>query len=493
MNASKIVKSSLPASRHENLSEHEIAHENGKIAHALHTKPRSPKRPQAKAKTSTLYWLDKVRRPGSSPHFNVQIHYRSERHRFPLETGEKSVAAEKARDRFLYLIANGWNATLEHFKPIAAAKVKSSTIGGLIHEVQALAGYKAVTFATYARCLRQIAAGIGDIGDQPKRNDDGQPIKDRRGRIKYQSRRHGEGNKAWIAAVDALPLSALSSAAIQKWKVSYVNAAGDAPDARRSAETTAASILRNARALFSQKALEHARASLVLPDPLPFAGVKLPEKAKSRYQSRIDAAKLISAARAELTGEPFKIFALGLLCGLRKREIDLLTWAQVDFGKSVIRIEATECFSPKSQESVGEVDLDSELLGLLRGWKAQAKGAFVIVSERQLQASSKRTTYRCAADFDALYAWLRRQGVTARKPLHELRKELGAILASTQGIFAAQSVLRHAQISTTAAFYVDKKRRITAGLGSLLTGEPQNIIAADFLKSSEITKARSSA
>ncbi len=53
--------------------------------------------------------------------------------------------------------------------------------------------------------------------------------------------------------------------------------------------------------------------------------------------------------------------------------------------------------------------------------------------------------------------------------LHELRKELGAILASEQGIFAAQSVLRHAQISTTAAYYTDRKRGITAGLGTLLT------------------------
>jgi integrase len=63
---------------------------------------------------------------------------------------------------------------------------------------------------------------------------------------------------------------------------------------------------------------------------------------------------------------------------------------------------------------------------------------------------------------------LRKQGVADTKKLHTLRKELGAVLASEQGIFAAQSVLRHAQISTTAAYYTDKKKRITAGLGTLL-------------------------
>jgi integrase len=124
--------------------------------------------------------------------------------------------------------------------------------------------------------------------------------------------------------------------------------------------------------------------------------------------------------------------------------------------------------------------LDEETLSLLRGWKAQASGDFVIESTRRPRHATSRTNYRCTPHFDALYQWLRAQGITARKPLHELRKELGAILASTHGIFAAQSVLRHAQISTTAAYYADKKRRITAGLGALLAPAPANIIEAEF-------------
>jgi integrase len=196
--------------------------------------------------------------------------------------------------------------------------------------------------------------------------------------------------------------------------------------------------------------------------------VELPKKGNTTYQSKINAAELIEHAQAELTGEPLKIFYLGILCGLRKREIDLLIWSQVDFGKGVIRIERTEYFQPKSEDSSGEIDLEAELLPLLQEWKTQASGAFVIESTRKPKHQNSRTNYRCEPHFGTLYAWLRKQGVTARKPLHELRKELGAILASTQGIFAAQSVLRHAQISTTAAYYTDKKKRITGGLGSLL-------------------------
>jgi integrase len=77
--------------------------------------------------------------------------------------------------------------------------------------------------------------------------------------------------------------------------------------------------------------------------------------------------------------------------------------------------------------------------------------------------------YRCKTSCAALYAWLRTKGITALKPLHELRKELGALLASSHGIYVAQRGLRHANISTTAKTYADKKGRISAGLGSLLT------------------------
>ncbi|RYY54196.1 MAG: hypothetical protein EOO05_20470 [Chitinophagaceae bacterium] len=158
-----------------------------------------------------------------------------------------------------------------------------------------------------------------------------------------------------------------------------------------------------------------------------------------------------------------------------EREIDLLTWEQVDFQKGLIRIERTEYFSPKSEDSTGTIDLDPETLALLRRWHASKTGSFVIESPRSPRHTASRVNYRCTPHFDILYAWLKSQGITARKPLHELRKELGALLASSQGIFAAQSVLRHAQISTTAGYYVDKKRRVTAGLGALLPPAPADI------------------
>lgn len=500
MNTANPYRSRLPAPSDVNTDEHEVALENQKSAHEMHTKPT--KLTKALPKTAAAYWLAKVHKPGSSPHYNVQIAHRKQRHRFPLETADKAIAAERARDRYLHIVAHGWDATLEKFKPEAVKAMKIATIGSWLESVKATAEIRPATFTNYANSIRQIASEIEEIGDQPATDEHGEPKRDRRKRIVYLSRfnAQGGGNALWLAKVDALPLSILTAAAAQKWKLAYIDRAGASPDARRRAENTATSRLRSARALFSAEAREFASADLILPDPLPFASAfdfqggrkKKKKKANTAYQSKIDAAELIDKAKQELTGEPFKIFALGLLCGLRKREIDLLTWSQVDFTKGVVRIERTEYFTPKSEDSTGEVDLDAELLAMLRGWKATASGPFVIESARAPRHESSRVYYRCESDFASLYAWLRKHGVKAQKPLHELRKELGAILASAHGIFAAQSVLRHAQISTTAAYYTDKKRRITAGLGALFSSPTANVVEADFkpTESGPTTKRR---
>lgn len=443
-----------------NESEHEPSPRNQKTARKLHGKfPKGDVR----------HWLARVKREDSSD-YGVQILFRGRRHRFPLKTSNKETAAAKARTIYLSLVANGWVAVLAEHKPQTTKRAKSATICALCTEVAATSSIRPGTLTSYMQCLRQIAATIAGVGDQPTLDEHGQPKKDAKGRIILKKRfdyRSG-GRDAWLEKVNALTLDILTSEAIQRWMLAYVAKAGNAPDARRRAENSAASLIRNARSLFSEKALQFAKANLLLPTPLPFAGIKLPKKGNTKYQSKIDAQTLIAAAMAELDGAPLQIFTLAMLCGLRRREIDLLTWEQVDFSTAQIRLERTEYFEPKSEDSIGTVDVDPELMALLRGWRAQSNGPFVVQSTRPPRHHNSRTNYRCQPAFESLNEWLRGKGITANKPLHELRKELGALLASEQGIFAAQAVLRHAQISTTAAYYTDKKRRISAGLGALL-------------------------
>jgi integrase len=480
----------VPADTDGNTTSHETSNRNQKNGQEVAKHKKEAKKSKW-PKTDSRHWQGRLfkntfTRDGErqeTADWCVRVSANGRRETFNLATPNAEAAALRALKIYKSLAGAGWDATLAEHKPTAAPKpAKPAIIGEWVEAVRTSTDLRPATLTNYAQSLRQIASEISDIGDQPALNEDGTPKRDRKRRPILLSRfdYKAGGRTAWLAKVDALPLSVLSAVAVQKWKLEYIARAGSAPDARRRAENSAASLIRCARALFSEKAREFAAKELILPDPLPFEGVKLPKKGNTTYQSRIDAGTLITNARAELTGEPFKIFTLGLLCGLRKREIDLLIWNQVDFDKGVIRIERTEYFQPKSEDSAGEVDLDPETIALLRGWKATATGTFVIESNRPPRHEASRTNYRCTPHFDSLYIWLKKQGITARKPLHELRKELGAILASTQGIFAAQSALRHAQISTTASYYTDKKRRITAGLGALLSPTPETVIEGNF-------------
>ena len=139
-----------------------------------------------------------------------------------------------------------------------------------------------------------------------------------------------------------------------------------------------------------------------------------------------------------------------------------------DLGKSVLRIERTRYFQPKSEESAGEVDLAPELVGLLQAWRQSTAGEFVVNSANQPRYEASRTNYRAQREFKTLAEWLEEHGVSARKKLHELRKECGAVIANTLGIFAASRALRHADIRITSHYYTDKKVRITTGLDALL-------------------------
>jgi integrase len=188
----------------------------------------------------------------------------------------------------------------------------------------------------------------------------------------------------------------------------------------------------------------------------------------------------VAQAGAELAVdkvELFKIFVLAVMCGLRRREIDLLPWTAFRFDEGVLRIEATELFAPKSTESTGDIPLDSELTALFRGYYARrANSDFVIQSNLEPRVRGAYLHYRCGPLFRELSQWLRDHGVNGIRPLHTLRKEFGSLINRAHGIHAASMALRHASIGITAEVYVDSRVRVTSGLGCLLTREESNVL-----------------
>ena len=130
----------------------------------------------------------------------------------------------------------------------------------------------------------------------------------------------------------------------------------------------------------------------------------------------------------------------------------------MDFERELIRVENAETASLKSVDSRAEVPIDAGVTAILRGFRARATSAFVIEGgEGAAGPKMWGRNYRVQGVFDRVTAWLRAHRVAARKPLHELRKELGALITAEHGIYAASRVLRHADASTTARHYTDLK------------------------------------
>src|SRR5207244_3114989 len=136
------------------------------------------------------------------------------------------------------------------------------------------------------------------------------------------------------------------------------------------------------------------------------------------YRSGFNIAELIRAAQKELAPEQLKILLLAMMAGLRRNEIDKLEWPALRWNEGVIRIEATPYFHPKSEDSLGDVEVDMELLAIFRGFHARAKTSFVVESDVAPRPDATYSHYRCQRQFEALSAWLREKGVTSNMPLH---------------------------------------------------------------------------
>ncbi len=261
----------------------------------------------------------------------------------------------------------------------------------------------------------------------------------------------------------------LTPALIQGWKVDYLNKAAKSPSAQKAARISINSNLRQARALFSKERL----AFVQLPPGFesPFGHVQLEPGQSMRYRTSFDVSKLIAQAKDELAQaepEAFKIFLLALMAGLRRGEIDKLQWTAFSWQNLKLHVEITEHLALKSQDSIGAIDLDPEMIKVFQQFHAQRTGTFVIESPRSSRVGTNYLSYRCAPHFKRLSAWLRAHGVASSKPMHALRKEFGSQICDRHGIYSASRALRHADVSVTAMHYLDKRSRATTGLGALL-------------------------
>lgn len=422
------------------------------------------------SKSDVRYWqarifkktftVDGERRQASD--YSVRIQRRGRRETFPLHTGSKTEAGKLAKEIYQVVVGSDWETAIEDYKAPKVESPEVITVGSYIAEVEAIASVAPRTLGDYKRAFRQIVAGVERISDTGNKKGS-----------KFDYR--GGGRKRWVARVDAIPLCRITPRKIQRWKLQYVEKKSSGnPERARRARTSVNSLMRQAKSLFGEKRILPHLRHLDLPSPLPFDGVDFYPRESKRYSSTIDAATLFRQASEELADEhpeSWKIFLLALGAGLRRGEIDMLLWEQVDFERKLIRIETTRYFKPKSEDSAGEVEIDDELVEILREFHEGATGEFVVQSDRDPRPGASYSYTRAESAFGALYSWLKAKGVKETKPLHTLRKEFGSIICQKAGLYAASRLLRHADIAVTASYYLDKKERVTVGIGTLFDNE----------------------
>jgi integrase len=368
-----------------------------------------------------------------------------------LGTSDRQTAAAKAKQLYLAVRSQGWDKALAGLRPQTRPTAASDlTVGQFLDALQCNSDLDAKTLESYARAFRTILGEAFDID----------PV----GR--HASR--GEGSKQWRDRIHAIRLSLVTPQRIQVWKRKFLQQAGDDPLKLRSARVSINSFLRRAKCLFSRKVVRHL-STIKLPETLPFSEVAYEKKQNVRYRSGFDVFTLLAQARKELfvnDSEGFKILLLALTAGLRAHEIDLLEWDAFDFNVGTLTVQPTRYYQPKTEYSLATIDLEPELVRIFLGFRAKARSSFVIDSPLPPRSTVRYDYYRCRPHFDRLYAWLRAHGVTDRKPLHTLRKEYGSQVCDRRGIYAASRALRHASVAVTAAHYLDKKSKVTSGLGA---------------------------
>jgi integrase len=420
--------------------------------------PKTDLRYWEKAIFQPTYTRDgKVRKVGE---WAAKIQHLGRRETFSLGGANKANAASRAKEIYLSLHAAGWDTTLARFKPKGSGAGKTvATIGEFVEEVKAKASGRPKTIESYCQAFRTIVADICAI--------DG-------GKSKYDYRRGGRDS--WLKKVHEVRIAAITPAEVQKWKLRFLRRAGSDPIKQRAARVSVNSLMRQAKSLFAPAVLKF--VSLELSGTSPFTGVPFEPRQSMKYRSGFSVEKLIKDAQKELPIEQLKILLLALMVGLRRNEIDKLEWPAFRWDEGIIRIEPTRYFHPKSEDAVGDVEIDTELLEIFRGFRARATGNFVIESEIAPRPGAIYSHYRCQRVFEALIKWLRGHSVTGNKPLHTLRKEFGSQVCAKHGIYAASTALRHADIAITSQHYLDKKRRVTVGLGGLLKS-PDKVVPFD--------------
>ena len=452
------------------------------------SKQRKPQQKTKWAKTDTRHWVGRVFRNSytrdgqrhETADWCVKLGHQGRRETFNLGTPNAEAAGARALKIYRVLVGAGWDAALAEFKPAtqttdAMVDSTQTTVGQLIEAAARLSPARWESLDTYSQALRRIVIAVNGW--------DG-------GTAKFSL----EGSKAWRLKVDAVTVASITPAAVEEWRNATLKAA-PTPAERNAAVVTTNSLIRNSRALVSRNIFDKLKSIIQLPATLWFHGIRLEKPPPMQYRSKIDAGTILRAGVEELAGsdpEVLKCLFLTLVCGLRRSEADTLLWEQIDLDAGTIEVMDTVHKRLKSQPSAGVIAIDPQVVAMLREWDKSKRGPFVLeaaLNPRGKKREKQFRRYRAEPTQKRLLAWLRAQGVPGICVIHLMRKEVGSVIATRDGIFAAKTFLRHSDIAITAKIYADSKELVSSGLGSLLAPVAADNVVEGQFKPRPSTKA----
>ena len=188
-----------------------------------------------RSKTDLRFWKQKIFKPEyrrsdgtrrRSTNYAVEISYRGRRIKWSLETPNQEAAAARAKEIYIFVQANGWEATLARYRPKKApsAPRPAITIDEFLAQVRAASQLKESSLYDYAEAFRRIVADIAGIHSPQNRRE----------------------------KIGALNLGDITPRKVEQWKRDFLAGAKRDPISQRSARVSVNSYLRRAKCLFTK-------------------------------------------------------------------------------------------------------------------------------------------------------------------------------------------------------------------------------------------------
>jgi len=217
-----------------------------------------------------------------------------------------------------------------------------------------------------------------------------------------------------------------------------------------------------------QAIYNYARKLGLYDGPNPFTSVAkyaLPRR-PPKHLSAEQVSKLLRVAQED-GRDALIIFALGLLTGMRKSEIDNARWEWFDFGAKLITVQSDEGFVIKDKDA-RTIPLSDDLANILHPYREES--GYLIYPQKE------QGKHRYRYEFRKLFQRVIRRAELPWVTPHVLRHTFGSILADRNvSIYKIRKWMGHSDVRTTQIYahlqdYDDDINRMNLSLTKDLVG-----------------------